>query len=97
MKKLFYFLLMLTWISGCKQKESAKELVEKNLIHAMEENLNSAAPAGTRFTVKDVVYYEEEKIYVCEFHVQMKSPDKDTAGVMTADVTRDFAKVFRKN
>jgi hypothetical protein len=42
-------------------------------------------------------FYPEKrkKHYICTFHVDMHTSHKDTTGIMTAIIPRDFSKVDR--
>ncbi len=93
------FFLLLIFIPGCQHKPSEKD-IEKNLSGAMEKYLNSNPTSDfskATFNVTDVIYFEEKTFYRCEFKIHLVSPKKDTTGVMTADVSKDFERVIRKS
>jgi hypothetical protein len=49
-----------------------------------------------KFTVLEVVYYEDKTVYDCQFKVEMQEPGHDTVGSMFAWISKDFATVKRK-
>ena len=65
----------------------------------MELYLNSPKRVDTtkvKFTVLDVIYYEDKVVFDCQFKVRMKNATIDTVGQMGATVTKDFSTVKRK-
>ena len=86
---------------ACKRKLSRDE-VGTELKKAMLAHLQNAPHFDTgkvHIKVLDVVYFEDTKVYNCEFRVSMKIPERglDTVGVMTANISKTFDSVYRKN
>ena len=85
--------------TSCARKTSTADL-EANLKAAMARSLNSDPDIDStkvKFTVLGVSYYEEKNTYACEFKVNMKTPNIDTTGMMSANVSKDFVHILRKN
>jgi glycine cleavage system protein P-like pyridoxal-binding family len=98
-KIIFLGLSIVIYMTACKSKTSDQE-VEQKLSAAMSKNLNAnhlADSLHTTFDILDVNFYEEKTLYHCEFKVHLKNPTKDTTGIMTADISKDFERVIRKN
>lgn len=98
-RKLIFTLFILAFISGCVKKPSEKD-IEKSLTNTMNKFLNTNTrvdSSKSKFDVLDVVYFEDEALYHCEFKVHLISPTKDTTGVMTATISKDFERVHRKS
>ncbi|HTR31688.1 MAG TPA: hypothetical protein VMH27_20590 [Puia sp.] len=51
-----------------------------------------------RFEVKDVYFFADTALYICEFKVRMQEPARgiDTIGMMGGTVSKDFTVVHRK-
>ena len=103
MKKNFICLVFMVtaflFNNACVRKISTTEL-ETNLKAAMARSLNTDPDIDStkvKFTVLDVTYYEEKNTYACEFKVNMKTPNIDTTGMMSANISKDFVKILRKN
>lgn len=97
MKKLFFCLLCILALS-CQKKPKPAE-VQEHLKKAMSGFLYESVhndSSKVKFEVKDVVFFEDNEFYECEFNVRMQQEGKDTTGIMRARVTKDFAKVNRK-
>ncbi len=91
------------FLFSCIKKQSRSEL-ESNLKTAMELYLNHQATIDTarvKFKVLEVSFFEAKMGYICEFKVNMlektNSMIKDTTGIMTANVSKDFKEVSRRN
>ena len=95
MKYLFHLLFAAAIIIGCKETKSAEEELESKLMQTMKEHLDKNARPGVVSTVKDVLYDDRNKYYYCEFHVNLRSADKDTTGTMVALISKDFKTVER--
>ena len=94
---LLGFSTLLT-LAACKSKPTEQD-TEANLAKAMTKSLNENHRADSlkaKFEILDVTYYEEQTLYRCEFKVHLKSPQKDTTGIMSADISKDFQRVIRK-
>jgi hypothetical protein len=87
------FLLMLT--AGCRQRQLSQAEMENKLKETMKDYLDKKPHKGVVFTIKDVIFYPEKTFYRCEFHVDMRYGNKDTSGIMTANILKDFSKVER--
>ncbi len=98
MKKLFACLFLFATITACQKKPKPEE-VQKHLKKAMTEFLYTSVnndSSRVQFRVHEVIYFEQDNGYECEFRVGMIQNGNDTTGVMKALVTKDFAKVSRK-
>ena len=98
MKYFYTFILLLALGTGCKQKILSGKALEDKLKQTMTDYLHKTLRPGTEFTIKDVIFYPEKRknYYICTFHVDMHTPaNKDTSGIMTALIPRDFSKVDR--
>jgi hypothetical protein len=97
MKNILAFFLVFTLATSCHQHVLKGEALKNKLMETMSGYMNDSAKAGTTFIVKDVVFFPRlnKNFYDCTFTVEMKSPEKDTTGVMTAEITNDFKKVYR--
>jgi uncharacterized protein YpmS len=101
-KKFICLVFMVTLLmvnNACVRKISTTEL-EANLKAAMARSLNTDPDIDStkvKFTVLEVSYYEEKNTYACEFKVNMKTPNVDTTGMMSANISKNFVKILRKN
>src|SRR5258708_16384452 len=97
MRYFFTLVILLAFGTGCKPKELSGAKLEDKLMETMKDYLDKQAHPGVVFTVKDVNFYPEknEKIYKCEFHVNMHTPKMYTIGTMTAIIPNDFSNVKR--
>jgi hypothetical protein len=105
-KKLRYFLILLLsviFLFSCLKKASRKE-TEESLKTAMGLYLNHQHridTTKTKFTVLEVTFFEAEKGYICDFKVNLKDnkdgPLVDTTGMMSANISKDFKDVTRRN
>ena len=106
MKKIpTVFIVVLSGILffSCVKKTSKKE-TEENLKTAMGLYLNHQPRVDTalvKFKVLEVTYFEEKNVYLCEFKVNLKQKVNnqlvDTTGIMSANISKDFRDVSRKN
>ena len=102
-RTIYIALLGVIFLFSCVKKQSRKE-IEDNLKSAMGTFLNHKPGLDTsriKFNVLDVSFFENKKGYNCEFKVNMKQkmPDRllDTVGYMSANISKDFTTVSRKN
>jgi hypothetical protein len=98
-RSIFLSLFVLVLISGCIKKPTEDD-IEKSLSNAMVRYLNDPAHIDTsivKFSVKDVIFFDDKTQYQCEFKIRLVSPGKDTTGVMTASISKDFERVHRKS
>ena len=101
-KKIICLVLIISFllVDGACIKKSSKSDIERGLKAAMARSLNSGPGIDTsivKFTVLDVAYFEEKTTYACEFKVNMKTSKIDTTGMMSANISKDFEKILRKN
>lgn len=97
MKYLITFALLLALGMGCKPKLLSGVELQNKLISTMDDYLHKTLKPGAQFTIKDVSFYPEasEKLYLCQFHVNMHFGNRDTTGIMAATISNDFKKVTR--
>jgi hypothetical protein len=88
---------------SCAKKWSRKD-TEEGLKSAMNQYLNHSPKIDTsrvKFNVLDVVFFEEDQYYRCNFQVNMKEKMNDhlldTTGAMNAKISKDFKTVTRIN
>ena len=110
MRKMSSFLYQISRIAigciflltlGCKRTLTPDEVrteLKKAMLHHLEKGPNFDT-SKVRFTILDVNYFEDRKVYNCEFKVNMKIPERglDTTGIMAANITKNFDSVNRKN
>jgi len=100
MRSFFTLIILLTVVTACKQKVISGPELEKKLIKTMQDHLEETGKKDAVYKVQDVTFYadKERKLYLCEFHVNVKASDAhvDTTGIMRADIPNDFSKVMRK-
>lgn len=95
--KSYYFFLFLILFS-CKQ--SIEPTIEEEMKKAMNDFLYQSVnndSSKVKYRVETVNYFEEVKYYDCEFKVRVITAQKDTTGLMTATVSKDFKTVKRKS
>lgn len=97
MRYFFTLFFLLVFNTGCKQKVISGTELENKLKETMIEYLQKTLQPGTIITINDMSYFpeKEKKIYVCNFQVKMRIQDKDTTGIMIANISNDFSKVNR--
>lgn len=97
MKYSYSLLLLLALGTACKQKILSGKELEDKLKTTMSDYLHKTLKPGTEVTIKDVVYYPEkmQKLYICTFTVELRTPTSDTTGTMMAFIPNDFSKVTR--
>jgi hypothetical protein len=98
MKQIVAFIFLLALAVGCKPKVLTGKDLENKLKETMSNYLDTTSRPGTKFTVKDVLYYPEaeKEDYICHFNVDMHYPNGDTSGIVIATITNDFKTVKRK-
>jgi len=100
MRSFVILIILLTVVTACKQKVISGAELEKKLIKTMQDHLEETGKKDAVYKVQDVTFYadKERKLYICEFHVNVKASDVnvDTTGIMRADIPNDFSKVMRK-
>ena len=97
MKHIFTFILLLALGMGCKPKVISGVELQNKLKETIDEYLHKTLQPGTIVVVKDVIYYPErmKRVYICQFHVNMRFGNGDTTGVVEATISNDFSKVIR--
>ena len=97
MKYFFSLILLLALVAGCKQKILEGKELENKLKKTMTDYLHKTLKPGTEFEIKEMSYYPEKKkeMFICTFHVDMHTGNRDTSGIMTAFISKDFSKVER--
>jgi hypothetical protein len=98
MKKFFLFVVVWALCAGCRPNVLKGDALKSKLMETMSDYMNkNPSDTAHKFIVKDVVFFprKDKNFYDCTFTVEMQSKDKDTTGVMTAEITNDFKKVFR--
>jgi hypothetical protein len=98
MKKLLMFMAILSLAAGCRPNVLKGDALKSKLMETMSDYMNKkSSDTAPAFIVKDVVFYprKDRNFYDCTFTVEMRSKTKDTTGIMTAEITNDFKKVFR--
>jgi hypothetical protein len=98
MKQFFTFVFLVALVAGCKPKVLSGKDLENKLKETMSNYLDTTSRPGTKFIVKDVLYYPEveKEDYICHFNVEMHYPNGDTTGTVIATITNDFKTVKRK-
>jgi hypothetical protein len=97
MKAIIFALLLFSGMA-CKRKLSHADIEDqlKTSMHAFLIKRPNYDSSKLKYEVQKVYYFEEKDAYECEFVVHMWSIGKDTTGVMTATVSKDFSRVKRK-
>ena len=99
MRNSFILASCLLFMFSCVKKIKHED-VAASLKTAMSKYLNSPVRIDTahvKFTVLEVVFYEDKTAFLCEFKVNLKNLYQDTTGSMLATITKDFKDVIRKN
>ncbi len=97
MKNLSIIMLLFIAGMGCKPKVISGKELENKLMETMSDYLKKSSTTGAEFEVKSVNYFPnaDKKLYDCEFSVLMHLKNRDTIGIMKAQITNDFKKVDR--
>ena len=100
---VFIALLSGIFLFSCLKKDTKKQ-TEENLKTAMGLYLNHQPRVDTnrvKFKVLEVSFYEAKLGFICDFKVNMKekrdSSLVDTTGYMSANISKDFKDVSRRN
>jgi hypothetical protein len=96
MRALIFTLLLFTGLA-CKRKLSRFDVESqlKSAMHAFLINRPNYDSSKLKYDVQKVSFFDDKTEYDCEFVVHMWDNGKDTTGVMTATITKDFTKVKR--
>ena len=95
MKYFFTLVFLVMLAAGCRQRQLSQTEMENKLKKTMKDYLDKKQHEGVAFTITDVIFYPEKTFYRCQFHVDMHYGNKDTSGIMTANILKDFSKVER--
>jgi hypothetical protein len=98
MRKFGLPLLFLLLALACKRRVT-RETTETNLKTAWYNFLvhgKNYDSAKVKFKVKDVVFYEDNTRYDCQFTVEMRTNGRDTTGQMFGIISKDFSSIKRK-
>ena len=59
--------------------------------------LHKTLNPGVTFNIQDVNYVlvKAQKMFACQFNIDIHYKDKDTSGIMMANISYDFEKVTR--
>jgi hypothetical protein len=95
----YFFTILLLLIIGaaCKPKRPQRNFLKSKLIETMSIYLHKTLQPGVNFTIQDVMYVPEkaQKLFVCQFNVNIHYQGRDTLGTMQATISYDFDKVTR--
>lgn len=97
MKYFFTLVLLCILATGCKPKILEGKDLENKLKSTMKEYLEKTLQPGVQVTIKDVSYFPEKKkkLFICQFHVDMRYGATDTVGIVTGTISNDFSRVER--
>ena len=90
--------LMIFTLASCK-RHASRNYIEDRLKTTMKSFLINKKGLDTtklRFTILSVVYFEDSTFYDCEFKVNLKEPNLDTTGIMSARISKDFVVLKRR-
>ena len=100
---LAFIAIVCTFVLFSCVKKAGKQELEDNLKAAMSAHLNhdpAIDSSRVKFYVQEVTFFEEKEDYLCEFKVNMKEKAmdqlKDTTGMMSAKISKDFKDVTRR-
>ena len=97
--KLMLVFIMLLMVIGCKHaltRQEKEERLKKAMTTYLYEKINNDSQ-HVKFRVESVSFFEDKAFYDCEFNVHMIQNNHDTAGIMTATISKSFKKVKRKS
>lgn len=96
-KYFFAITLFITIGVGCKHKPPKRTSLENKLIETMSIYLHQTLNPGVTFNIQNVncVPEKSQKLFICQFNVDIHYKDKDTSGIMMANISYDFEKVTR--
>ena len=100
MKKIFAMLLPAALLFSCTHHTSltpaeVQEKLKQTMTAFLYKRINNDSSV-VHYRILSVAYFANPKEYLCEFKVRMQERNLDTVGVMSATITKDFAKVYRK-
>jgi hypothetical protein len=96
-KYFFTVILLLIIGAACKPKTPQRTFLKNKLIETMSVYLHKTLQPGVSFTIQDVSCFPEkaQRLFVCQFNVDIHYRDRDTSGIMLATISYDFDKVTR--
>lgn len=93
-------LLMVSLLCACvRQHADTPEEKKEKLMAAMQDFLYKSInydSSKVKYHVLDVLYFEANAVYDCEYKVNMRTATLDTTGTMSARVSKDMKTVVRK-
>lgn len=93
-------ILLLCCALGCKHKSAdTQKEIEQKLANAFTAFLYQGIDNDSsriKYNVTETIYFENPNDYVCEFKVHMRTTTTDTTGMMSARISKDMQKVFRR-
>jgi len=100
MKKITAILLLTSIVFSCKYNTAVpeaelQEKLKQTMTDFLYKSINNDSSV-VQYRVLSVAYFANPKNYLCEFKVRMHERNFDTVGVMSATITKDFTKVYRK-
>lgn len=100
MKKIAALMLVSLLCACVRQHQDTPEETKAKLKAAMQDFLYKGVnydSSRVQFHVMEVIYYETQPFYECEFKVHLHNPNTDTTGIMSARISKDFKEVARKS
>jgi hypothetical protein len=96
-KYFFTVILLLVIGAGCKPKTPQRTFLKNKLIETMSIYLHKTLKPGVSFNIQDVncVPEKAQRLFICQFNVDILFRGKDTSGIMLATISYDFDKVTR--
>ena len=94
MKIKIFIICLSVFALSCKQNiaTTIEGELKKSMNDFLYSNVNYDS-SKVKYRVESVNYFEEKDFYDCEFKVRVISAAKDTNGIMTATVSKDFKTV----
>ena len=86
-------------VIGCKRpltRQEKEEKLKKAMTTYLYQKINNDS-THVKFRVESVTFFEEKTFYDCEFNVHLIRNNHDTAGIMTATISKSFKTVKRKS
>jgi hypothetical protein len=95
--RLSIFISVLMLVCSCQVNYTRTEVGNqlKQTMQAYLYNQINNDSANVQYHVKEVIFFEDEKQYICEFTVNLKEKLFDTTGIMKATISKDYKQVKR--
>ena len=93
---IFITLFMILSCKHALSRQEKEERLKKAMTNYLYKKINNDSQ-HVKFRVESVTFFEERAFYDCEFNVHMFTDNHDTAGIMTATISRSFKTVKRKS